>query len=75
MAINAYFDGLRPFGYHVFNLSLHILNSILVFYIFQKALAHFRNQNRSSKNNISISFFAAVIFALGLTAYLAAKKI
>ena len=44
MAINAYFDGLRPFGYHVFNLSLHILNSILVFYIFYKAMFHFKNQ-------------------------------
>ena len=64
MAINAYFDGLRPFGYHVFNLSLHILNSILVFYIFQKALLHFRNQIQSSENNISISFFAAAIFLI-----------
>ena len=61
MAINAYFDGLRPFGYHVFNLSLHILNSILVFYIFQKALLHFGKQNKSFESNVSISFFAAVI--------------
>ena len=64
MAINAYFDGLRPYGYHVINLFLHILNSILVFYIFQKALLHFRHQNQSSENNISISFFAAAIFLI-----------
>ena len=64
MAINAYFDGLRPYGYHVFNLFLHILNSILVFYIFQKALLHFKNQIQSSENNISISFFAAAIFLI-----------
>jgi len=64
LAINAYFDGLRAFGYHVLNLSLHILNSILVFYIFQKALVQFRNQLQSCENNVSISFFAAAIFLI-----------
>ena len=64
MATNAYFDGLRPFGYHVFNLSLHILNSILVFFIFQKALVRFKDQTQSSGKNISISFFAAAIFLI-----------
>ena len=64
LAINAYFDGLHSFGYHVFNLSLHILNSILVFYIFQKVLVHFRNQIQISENNVSISFFAATIFLI-----------
>ena len=64
MAINAYFDGLRPFGYHVFNLFLHILNSILVFFIFKKILAQFKSQIHSIENNISISFFAAAIFLI-----------
>ena len=64
MAINSYFDGLRPYGYHVFNLFLHILNSILVFYIFQKVLVHFRNQLQISEYNVSISFFAATIFLI-----------
>ena len=64
LAINAYFDGLRSFGYHLFNLSFHILNSILVFYIFQKVLVHFRNQIQTSENNGSISFFAATIFLI-----------
>ncbi len=62
MGYNAYLDGLRPFGYHVFNLALHIFNAILVFYIFQKALIHFKNLDRQVSSNTSISFFAAVIF-------------
>jgi len=64
IALNAYFDGLRPFGYHVFNLFLHILNSILVFFILKKILIHFKNQIYSIKNNTSISFFAATIFLI-----------
>ena len=64
LAINTYLDGLRSFGYHVFNLSLHILNSILVFYIFQKVLVQFRNQIQTSKNDVSISFIAASIFLI-----------
>jgi len=64
LAINAYFDELRSFGYHLFNLSFHVFNSILVFYIFKKVLVHFRNQIQISENNVSISFFAATIFLI-----------
>ena len=60
MALNAYLDELRPFGYHVLNLALHIFNAILFFYIFKKALFHFKNS--IGKNDAAISFFAATIF-------------
>lgn len=60
MALNAHLDELRPFGYHVLNLALHIFNAILVFYIFKKALLHFKNS--IGKNDAAISFFAATIF-------------
>ena len=60
MALNAHLDELRPFGYHVLNLALHIFNAILVFYIFKKALLHFKNS--IGKNDSAISFFAATIF-------------
>jgi tetratricopeptide (TPR) repeat protein len=60
MALNAHLDELRPFGYHVLNLALHIFNAILVFYIFKKALFHFKNS--IGKNDAAISFFAATIF-------------
>jgi len=62
MAFNAQLDGLRPFGFHVLNLALHIFNSILIFCIFQKALVHFQGQGQSRKNNLAISFFSAAIF-------------
>ena len=60
MALNAHLDELRPFGYHVLNLALHIFNAILVFYIFKKALLHFKNS--IGKNDAAISFFAATVF-------------
>ena len=60
MALNAHLDELRPFGYHVLNLALHIFNAILDFYIFKKALLHFKNS--IGKNDAAISFFAATIF-------------
>jgi protein O-mannosyl-transferase len=60
MALNAHLDELRPFGYHLLNLTLHIFNSILIFHIFKKALLHFKNQ--LCENNAAISFFATTIF-------------
>jgi protein O-mannosyl-transferase len=60
MALNAHLGELRPFGYHALNLALHIFNSILIFYIFNKALLHFKNP--ISRTNTAISFFAAAIF-------------
>jgi protein O-mannosyl-transferase len=60
MALNAHLDELRPFGYHVLNLALHIFNTIIIFHIFKKALFHFKNNG--SENNAAISFFAAAIF-------------
>jgi protein O-mannosyl-transferase len=60
MAFNAHLDELRPFGYHMLNLALHIFNAILIFHIFKKALLHFKNQ--IVRNNAAISFFAATIF-------------
>ena len=60
IALNAYLDELRPFGYHILNLVLHIVNTILIFYIFNKALLHFKNP--IGKNNAAISFFGATIF-------------
>ncbi len=60
MALNAHLGELRPFGYHVLNLVIHIFNTVLIFHIFKKALLHFKNKN--SGNNAAISFFAATIF-------------
>jgi protein O-mannosyl-transferase len=60
IALNAYLNKLHPFGYHIINLALHIVNTILIFFIFNKALLHFKNP--IGKNNPAISFFGATIF-------------
>jgi protein O-mannosyl-transferase len=60
IALNAYLDELHPFGYHILNLELHIVNTILIFFIFNKALSHFKNS--ICQNNAAISFFGATIF-------------
>lgn len=62
MAFNAYFSGLRPFSYHAFNLAFHIFNSILVFYVIQNSLTHFKRQGQIKGNSRAISFFVAAIF-------------
>jgi protein O-mannosyl-transferase len=60
LALNSYLDELHPFGYHILNLALHIVNTVLIFYIFNKALLHFKNP--IGENNAAISFFGATIF-------------
>ena len=62
MALNVYLDGFRPFGFHVFNLTLHIFNSILIFFIFQKTFFHFKNQVKEKHSRLAIPFFASVVF-------------
>tara|TARA_B100000686_G_scaffold128823_1_gene135995 strand:- start:277 stop:1857 length:1581 start_codon:yes stop_codon:yes gene_type:complete len=62
MAFNVYLDGFRPFGFHVINLTLHIFNSILIFFIFKKSFFHFKNQVKGKHRSIAIPFFASVIF-------------
>ena len=32
-ALNYHVGGLDPFGYHIFNISIHIINAILVYYL------------------------------------------
>ena len=62
MALNVYLDGIQPFGFHVFNLTLHIFNSILFFCIFQKTFSHFKNHEKGNFNHLTIAFFASAIF-------------
>ena len=62
MALNVYLDGFRPFGFHVFNLTLHIFNSILIFGIFQKTFSHFKNRKQGENTHLAIPFFASTVF-------------
>ncbi len=54
LAINYAISELNPVSYHVFNLLLHIANSILVFYFILKL----------TDNKFWISIFSAALFAL-----------
>ena len=38
IALNYHFGKLNPFGYHLVNLVIHILNAILVFFLTKKIL-------------------------------------
>ena len=62
MAFNVYLDGFRPFGFHVFNLILHIFNSILIFCIFQKIFSHFKNGEQRGNNYLAVPFFSSAVF-------------
>ncbi len=54
LAVNYAIGGLEPFGYHAFNLLLHLINSLLVFLLLYNM----------TKRNIFIPFIAALIFGI-----------
>ncbi len=64
VALNAYLDGLRPFGYHVVSLAFHMLNSLLLFFVLEKSFRRFGfiTKGWDKKRIQKISFFAAVLF-------------
>ncbi len=64
LALNAYLDGFRPFGYHIFNLAFHIINALLLFFVLQKSFRRFGMEavGWGSKRIRSVSFFSAVFF-------------
>ena len=55
LAVNYQISGLEPFGYHLTNLLLHLINTILVF-IFVRRLA--------PKATVYVAFFTALVFGV-----------
>jgi len=51
--------GLRPFGFHLFQIFIHLLNSVLMFFIVERIFFLGR-----IKNPQEIAFLAAIIFAI-----------
>lgn len=64
MAVNAALGGNHPFGYHLFNLTFHIFNSLLLVFITGKVCRSFLRdtKSRDEKNFQGISIFAALLF-------------
>ena len=64
IALNVHLNGFKPFGFHLLSLALHILNALLLFFIFEKSFQRFRLSalGWGNKKIRSISFFAALLF-------------
>ena len=64
VALNAHLDGFKPFGYHILNLTFHILNALLLFFVLEKSFRRFK-LNEMGWGNLriqSVAFVASVIF-------------
>jgi protein O-mannosyl-transferase len=64
IALNVHLDGFKPFGFHLLSLAFHILNALLLFFIFEKSFQrfHLSTLGWSKKKIRNMSFFAAVLF-------------
>lgn len=64
LAVNAVLGGDRPFGYHLFNLTLHIFNTILLFFITGKICQSLLRDPdiRKDEKFRGISMFTALLF-------------
>lgn len=58
-AFNYYFGELNTLGYHIFNISIHIISSILIFFLIRKIIFYSYN-----KFSFLFSLFASLIFAV-----------
>ncbi len=62
--LNHYFGGLHVLGYHLLNMAVHIICSILLFLFLRHTLNSFSfNREYSSKSNL-IAFMAALMWAI-----------
>ncbi len=64
LAVNAYLGEARPFGYHLLNLTLHIFNAVLLFFITEKLCRSLlrKPKTENSDNIWTISLFTVVLF-------------
>lgn len=64
IAWNAMLGQLNPYGYHLFNLTFHLLNSVLLFFIAGKTCRHLQlhRMGITGKDARVLSLFAALLF-------------
>ncbi|MBI5186372.1 MAG: tetratricopeptide repeat protein [Nitrospinae bacterium] len=67
LAVNYHIGGLNPFGYHLLNILVHILNGALVFFLCERltpllpGAAHWRTSCGKNRD-FPFSFFSALVF-------------
>jgi len=77
-AVDYYFWGLNPLGYHITNVVLYILTSTMVFFTLQRLLSHLR-RNAPPDSHKRVALFGALLFAahpvhVEAVTWLAARK-
>ena len=66
IAFNAHLDGFRTFSYHLINLLLHLINSLLVYFITCRIWCYFRSMDCQSTKTEKrfVALFTAILFLL-----------
>ena len=66
LAFNVHLDGFRTFGYHLLNLSLHFINSVLVYFITCRIWCYLGTIDCQRKENETrfVALFTAVLFLI-----------
>ena len=62
-AVNYFYGELNPFGYHVVNVIIHVLNGILIYILVQKVLLILQSQGRAFFRR-DIPLIAALLFVV-----------
>mgnify|MGYP003987689471 CR=1 FL=1 len=69
LAFNVHLDGFRTFGYHLINMLLHLINSVLVYFVTLGIWSYLGSINSQSKDDetrfvaLFTAFFALVVFS------------
>lgn len=61
-ALNYAIDGESPFGYHLSNVIIHIINAVLVFFLVEIILGVVSTKEDSSEKMHTVAFFTSLIF-------------
>ena len=61
-ALNYYFGGLNPFGYHLVNVIIHILNGLTLFLLSYSILTLTSDQGKVRGNALKISILGSLIW-------------
>ena len=66
LAFNVHLDGFRTFGYHLLNLTLHLINSVLVYFITFRIWCYLRLNDCQPSNDETrfVAIFTAVLFLI-----------